>query len=247
MFVVIYEASADFQLATELADRVLRANIRWLETSEALDSNRTWVGGPSDSQPLKWASIKRLARDADIRVHGHFNDAPGAPDSKAARRAIAYVLNTFDNVTAILLVRDLDDQPERQTGLNQARDQCNNIRIIIGVADIERESWVLSGFRPSNDSEQALLTSARQELGFDPTSRPHQLRARNDTAIRSPKQVLRMLTRGNEEREQRCWIDTPLEVLRQNGQNNGLACFMREIEEGLVGVLTGNDSHLERN
>ena len=43
-FAVVYEAAADFQTATELADRVLVDSIDWLEEDQ-VGYQRTWIPG----------------------------------------------------------------------------------------------------------------------------------------------------------------------------------------------------------
>ena len=43
-FAVVYEAPADFQTATELADRVLVESIDWLEEDQ-IEYQRTWRRG----------------------------------------------------------------------------------------------------------------------------------------------------------------------------------------------------------
>ena len=91
------------------------------------------------------------------------------PDALAARRAILYVLKHFEVVDAILLIRDMDNVPQRRDGLEQARDFfAQSTPIVIGAADVERESWVISGFEPQNADEQSRLAEESQALGFDP-------------------------------------------------------------------------------
>jgi hypothetical protein len=176
-----------------------------------------------------------------IHVRGHFDDKPGEPDAKAARRAIAYVRKRFDPVDAILLIRDLDDQPQRRQGLEQARDASQHVTVVIGAANAERECWVLSGFVPETDEETEKLESERQALGFHPCEQSHCLTAgKNDRAKRSPKRVLAILTAGNRERERRCWVDTRLTVLRDRGQQNGLADYLKDAKDRLVPLIAGH-------
>src|SRR5947209_6333253 len=104
---VVCEAAADFLTATELADRVLADTIDWLD-SDQLGYQRLWLSANADTQPLTWKGIKRLAREAGIKSHGHFKGEPGFPDAAAARRAIDYLLVAFAELDAILLIRDQD-------------------------------------------------------------------------------------------------------------------------------------------
>ena len=85
-FVVIYEAQADFKTAVELADRVLIAQIDWLNDT-LLESQRHWIGEEPSEGHLTWKSIPRRARNLGLRVHGHFEGEPGLADARAARPA----------------------------------------------------------------------------------------------------------------------------------------------------------------
>ena len=87
--VVVHEAQADFTTATELADRVLLADIAWLDQT-LLDSQREWIAEDRTGARLTWKAIPSRAREIGIRVRGFFDGAPGLPDAQAARRAVAY-------------------------------------------------------------------------------------------------------------------------------------------------------------
>ena len=72
---------------------------------------------------------------------------------------------------AVLFIRDLDNQPERREGMQQARaeqiDQSPQLEIIIGVANRMREAWVLNGFVASNPEEVQLLEAIKKQLPFE--------------------------------------------------------------------------------
>jgi hypothetical protein len=236
-FAVVHEAEADFNTATELADRVLVDAIEWLEEMH-LDSQREWLANSSGGQRLTWKAVKQLARDAGIRAHGHFDGAPGLPDAVAARRAILFLRREFPNLNAIVLIRDQDDQPERGQGLEQAKDETHGgMTIVIGLAIVERECWVISGFE-CDDGEIALLEEIRKELGFDPRHHSHELTAcKNNQALRSPKRVLQHLTQGNYDRERRCWTETSLLTLMQRGGGNGLTPYLNCVYQRLASLI----------
>lgn len=244
-FVVVYEAQADFATATDLADRVLAAEVDWLET--LLDSQREWVPEDPTGARLTWKGIASHARELGISVRGFFDGRPGLPDAQAARRAIAYVRRCFSAVDAILLIRDMDDQLERRGGLEQARaSDSSDVKIVIGVAIVERESWILSGFDPENDDEHARLNAESQWLGFNPCLRPQELTAcKDDAAKRSPKRVLVALTAGDWDRQRTCWMATALAVLEARGQANGLKDYLGEVRDRLVPLITGHERPLE--
>ena len=161
-FVVVHEGDADFQTATQLADRVLLESITWLDGG-LLDGQREWRGTSSSGRTLTWKALKQLAYDSDIRVHGHFGGAPASPDAKAAKRAIDYVLKDVPDVAGIVLVRDQDDQPDRRIGLEQARTADHSgIPIVVGLAITERECWALCGFEPQDEPEISRLEKMRR-------------------------------------------------------------------------------------
>ncbi len=237
-FAVVHEAAADFQIATELADRALREAIDWLD-DDILPHQRTWLDKTVSGCRLAWTGIKQLGQEAGIRVHGHFDNGPGLPDAAAARRAILFLRQEFPNLDAILLIRDRDDQPERQGGLEQARKPFHGkIVIVVGFAIVERESWVICGYDPRDPGESEHLEAERKRLGFDPRLRSHELTAcKNDQAPRSPKRVLRELSGDDRHRERRCWCETSLDVLRERGVENGIAAYLLEVRERLAPML----------
>lgn len=239
-FAVVHEAEADFHTATELADRVMIDAVSWVD-EHLIVNQREWVSHEAGGHRLTWKTIPQLAREAGIRAHGHFDGEPGEADAAAARRAILYLLATLPDLMAILLIRDQDDQPERRVGLEQARGQDHGgVAIVVGLAVVERESWVISGFDPVGDGETARLDAERQALGFDPRLRSHELTAcKNDLALRSPKRVLRQLAGNDWERERRCWTSARLDVLRDRGGENGLAAYLQEVRDRL-GRLIGH-------
>lgn len=138
-FAVVHEADADFQTATELANRGLVEAVEWLD-EDLLAHQREWLAKTGSGDRLTWKGIKQLAREAGIRVHGHFDGEPGLPDAAAARRAILFLLRTVSDLNAIVLIRDQDDEPERRAGLEQARSQDHSgIVLVVGLAVVERE------------------------------------------------------------------------------------------------------------
>ncbi len=239
-FAVVFEALADFQIATELADRELCDSIDWLRHDEALVLHqREWIHRSPEGELLAWSRIDDLARNAGVRAHGHFDGDPGELDAVAARRAIRYLGNAFDDLEAILLIRDQDKYPERRVGLEQARrENHHGLIVVIGLAIVEREAWVLSGFDASDDSEMVSLEAERQNLGFHPHMESHLLWAcKDDQAKRSPKRVLRELTGGDSARESHCWQTTPLTTLRERGTENGLTAYLDEVRTKLAPLI----------
>ena len=234
---VVYEAPADLEIATGLADRVLCEGDDWVEAY--LPYNLAWLSTSSKGRSLTWKGIKRLALESGVTAEGHFGREPGSPDARAARRAILYLLREYPDLDALILIRDQDDQPGRRGGLEQARNEGHvKLPVVIGLAIVERECWVISGFHPGNPDEESRLQSERATLGFDPRDNSHELTAcKDDSAKRSPKRVLRSLCGDDPERERRCWRDTPLSVLRDRGAHNGLADYLAEVHGHLAPLI----------
>jgi hypothetical protein len=237
-FAVVHEAVADFETATELADRVLCQAIGWLD-EELLVHQRTWLAASAAGHRLTWKGIKQLALDAGITIQGHFEGEPPLADEAAARRAILFLREEFPGLDAIVLIRDQDDQPERRDGLERARNPDHGgLVIVVGLAVVERECWVLSGYDPQDEAETARLEAERKNLGFDPRTRSHELTAcKNDLAKRSPKRVLRALSGDDRDRERRCWREAALPLLHERGAENGLAAYLQEVATRLAGLI----------
>lgn len=237
---MVCEAAADQRTGCALADRVLCHAIPWLEP-ELLDSVRTWRGYAPATRFVAWKQVPALARERGLKAHGQFGGAPGLPDARAARYALLLAHALEPRPQGIVLLRDLDDQPERRGGLEQARTDFearvpDPIVVVIGAANTKRECWVLAAFEPRSDAERDALTALRQELGFDPTAEPEQLTAKHADALRSAKRVLRALLGDDPVREAAC-LEAGLELLMERGEHCGLADYLGEVRDRLVPVV----------
>jgi hypothetical protein len=236
-FAVVYEAIADLQVATELADRVFVESIDWLD-EYLLDHQRTWIREWSGA-PLTWKRIKRSALGSGFKVRGLYDEQPAKPDARAAHRAVLYLRYIIPELAGILLIRDQDNQTERREGLEQARRKLDRaFPVVVGLAVVERECWVISGFDPKDQTEESRLAAERQRLGFDPRQQSEELTAcKNDKALRSPKRVLRELCGGDHDRESRCWRETLIETLCSRGAKNGLGAYLAEVRDNLSKLI----------
>ena len=236
-FAVVCEAFADFEIATDLADRVFVESIDWLEP-DTLVYLRTWRSDNSNSPFLTWTSLKHLAKECGIRVQGHFGKEPAEPDARAARRALRLLEHLCVPLHGVLLIRDDDTDPRRRVGLEQARSEFSgNLPIVVGLARTKRECWVLAGFDPRDDREQACLEGWRTELGFDPVENAEELTAKHEHDRRSAKRVLGELTEHDLDRQRSCWQDTPLNSLRARGLGSGLKTYLEEVDDHFVPLL----------
>ncbi|WP_257979059.1 hypothetical protein [Corallococcus exiguus] len=224
-----------------LADRVLVHKIDWLD-AEMLDMQRQWRGLTSATSFLRWDDVGAEAARAGFKhvVFGHFSGEPGAHDAFAARKALLLFAALDRQPDAVLLVRDADKDSERRKGLEQARaDKPWPFKVVIGVAEPKRECWVLAGF-DARESEEGTLKQVEQRLSFHPVRDAHKLTAREHGAKNDAKKALEELTSGNMERERECLRDTPLQTLRQRGEQVGLTGFLSELSERLVPVMGGS-------
>ncbi len=238
-FATVCEAEADFRTSTGLADRVLCAKVEWIE-QESLDDYRRWRGLAEAAPYVLWKRVATRAREAGFRVHGHFDGEPGQPDAHAARRALWLLKRGEGPLDGVLLIRDDDRQTARRQGLEQARQESSlTCPILIGLAHLKRECWVLGGYEPESDSEMERLSFLIEELTFDPRTEADRLAAREDGEVRSAKRVLRVLTNNDLTREEKCWREATLELLRSRGKRTGLTDYLDEVKTRLVPLFTG--------
>jgi hypothetical protein len=232
---VVCEARADFAVASELADRVAVERTDWLER-EHLDDLRAWAESEPDTPYLAWRDLKKAieARGYRIRPRSRFGGQPGAPDAKAAEKALQFALRE-GGYHAVFLIRDSDGDPTRGQGLEQARTHDRDhpwpFAVILGLAQPKREAWVIAGFEPGTDEEREALARMRHELGLNPCDVSHALAARPHGGQREAKRVLAVLVGDDDaEREAACWRETSLDILRSRGRENGLAAYLDEVE-----------------
>lgn len=252
-FIVIVESGADFRTATKLAERVLLEKIDWLEP-ELIQHIFQWRGLEEETEYSCWRDIIKIIDDAKeklkykpVRFLGHdSNGVPLKADGAASVKVLNLVryLQKTRQIKAVLLIRDLDNQPERREGLEQARSQHINlepkIEIVIGTANPKREAWVLNGFTPSNQQEEKILEEIRDQLSFDPCIESHRLRSASQEEadrMRNPKVVVDRLTGNDMERERLCWEVTSLEILRERGVHTGLQNYICEVEQYLMLII----------
>ncbi|WP_295614464.1 hypothetical protein [Chamaesiphon sp. GL140_3_metabinner_50] len=222
--IVIVEGRMDAVTATKLAERVLVEKVDWLE-QESLQHLFQWTGLDSGSEYSCWKDTNDIidrAKKAGIpmpRFLGHGKTGSLKADGAAAMKIVNLIkllhLKEHRKIAAVLFIRDLDNQPERRRGIEQARseheDRQPQIEIIIGTADRMREAWVLNGFIPSDLEEKRILAQLKTKLTFDPCEEAHKLRD-DPGEDRNPKLVVKKLTDGDIVREQQCWEETDLEM-----------------------------------
>ena len=252
-FIVIVESGADARTATKLAERVLKEKFDWLD-DDILQHCFQWTGLEEGTEFSCWRDIIKIIDDAKSQLKykpsrflGH--DSKGVPlkaDGAASIKVLNLVrfLQKTRHIKAVIFIRDLDNQPERKEGIEQARSEHINktpkLEIIIGAADPKREAWVLNGFIPSNQQEEQILEEIKNKLSFDPCIESHRLRATSEKEperIRNVKVVVEQLTGDDKEREKQCWEKTNLKHLRERGVDTGLTDYIQEVEQRLAAIL----------
>ncbi|MFE8603211.1 hypothetical protein [Archangium violaceum] len=253
MLLVFCESPADLETIQGLVDRVLREQgPDWVRelfegSLEAALGFREWVPDGEGRSYFDLHNLSTYASRLKLRVpQGHFAGQPGEAGALMGRTAFLVARElalSGTELDAVILVWDMDDQgAARRTGLAQASTEARPLvafEIVLGCPDPMREAWVLAGFEPQTEAEQAHLANMRQELGFNPCEEAHQLDAKKEHAKRSPKRVLDVLTASEHERKVRCWTEAPLVLLRARGTHSGLTTFLDETAESLVPRLSG--------
>ena len=234
---IVCEADADRALGCGLADRLLVAEVDWIE-AENIGDYRHWRGHTPAEPFLRRHSVSDLAKSRGIRILARdFGEEEELLNARETRKALLLLITADSPPDAIVVVWDSDGEPERWNGMEQARRMTRvpTIPVVLGLAHTKRECWILAGFAPQSDSEQVRLDALRSELGFNPCARAEELTAKHSPEDkRNAKRVHAELLQGNREREEACWRTTPLDTLRQQGANTGLASYLAEIREHLV-------------
>ncbi len=253
-FIVIVESSADYRIATDLATRIILDKIDWIEPYVATAFK--WSGIQEATSYSCWRDIGKIRKEVEAQGILHLprfrsrTNQPLKADGAIAIQALQLValLQRDRPIKAVFLIRDLDNQSERRRGLEQAREEFKQRAVslvtILGTADSKREAWVLNGFEPQNDREEAILVELRKALGFDPLLEAHRLRSvsrEGAERIRNVKVVVEQLTENNHEREAQCWTETALNLLRQRGVHTGLTAYLQEIEDQLIPILANDE------
>ncbi|ATB44995.1 hypothetical protein [Corallococcus macrosporus] len=239
-FGVVCEARADQLTACMIANRVIDEHVDWV-APEFRDTFYRWrgVSASPDDRFVRWQKVREESALRGIKpIFGRFGGESGKPDALMTRQALLLFASLDSRPDAVVLVRDSDGDPSRRDGLEQARStHAWPFKVVIALAEPKREAWVLSGFEPQNPDESARHQRLKARLSIDPLVRSHELDAREHGAKTDIKRALTELTQDDWNREQQCIEESPLELLKQRGERNGLAAFMKEIREHLVPIF----------
>jgi hypothetical protein len=145
--VIVVESEADARTATKLAERVLLEKIDWLEP-EYLDGTIVWQGFDASTQRSLngsvrhsyscWRDIKEASQGSSKlpRYRGHGKNGPLKTDGAAAAKIFQLIgMRKQPPLAAVILIRDLDNQPERRKWIEKAREDRPQLPAIVGTAD----------------------------------------------------------------------------------------------------------------
>ena len=243
-FIVVAENEADARMVCALADRVLIEDENspdWLDET-LLPHSRSWTSIEGTNLCTRWTTISDLYQKHRLpRYRGHINNSPQGVDTAVTRKAIRLVLKIKEkqperDIIALVLSRDLDSQRERRQGIQQAIAEAgDSLPVALAAQYPKRENWILNGFRDSNEQEKQRLATIRQRLKFDPCEEAHRLRYSSNTSdpARNPKRIVEELEIGFE-REQKCWHEVSLDILRTRGENTYLRHYLDDVKEKLL-------------
>jgi hypothetical protein len=242
---VIAEAEADRRQICEMIDRKICHHAPdWWEEDQ-LEIERVYCGLLPGTPFTKWADLRKIQAPNALRSGGFIGFGRGQNrrfDYALGRKALNHCVLTHPNMDAVVLVRDMDQQPdERRASLVQAESEFSSVAltVILALPRSKREAWVLNGFMPLHADEAAKLDSVRSELSFDPCERAEKLYAMKTGAKRDAKRVLACLIGDDPEREAKCWCDTDWNILRKRGTGSGLTQFLKDVKERLVPLIIG--------
>lgn len=236
-FAVAVEDRGHFEAVTRLGDRVLTDALPW--SADILDTLRRWGTGP-DERP--WHYLTKAydaARDRGLKLYGHFNGEPALADAAMVRaQLLLFQADRADGVSidAVVLARDIDDDPERADGFRQALAVTWPFPVLVALCAPEVEVWYVAGFDPEDAAQHERLASERRQLGFSPPLEPHRLSSRKQHDRKDAKAVLARLCADDHDRRRRC-LEAPIEVLYARGHSCGLADFLTDLRTKLVPVL----------
>lgn len=99
----------------------------------------------------------------------------------------------------------------------------------------------MNGFEPRNRDEKAALEGVRQKLGFDPCSAGERLTTEGKKGKKNAKVILKkdLGVEPDSDREDACWRETDLDLLRARGRGTRLVAYLEEVVDRLVPILAG--------
>lgn len=255
-WILFCEARSDAVIAQTHIDELIRLHCaQWVKDLLSVEPNSLRIWWQNDgADPKGFFNLHRyreLAQSLKVTVHhGHFNGEPQEPDAVQTEtifriaRELHHRAPREERPTALVILRDLDDEPTRRAGVAQVLSRGtslpDDIACVIGLAEPEIEAWVLAGFEPLTAEEHNALENQLSELGFAPHEKAHELNPGRDDSKRSTKRICVALGLHVESRKEQC-LQIPTEQIRDQlcvrGTQSGLAQWISDIEQKLLPQL----------
>ena len=169
----VAEHETDHKVVRALVDRCAEEAVPW--TRDQLDYLRVWSSGfrwtdanSLDGAAFRWGGTQ--SRVPNTVRFGRFDGNLRDHDAYATRKLLVALASA--SVELVVLLRDRDGVEEREPSIRTAvqdfREKFGGqIQVCIGIADLELESWVLTGFVAQTDDEQRRLRAEAQTLHFE--------------------------------------------------------------------------------
>lgn len=196
-FVLFCEDSLHCRTVHTVTDALLRARVPWLSDFEDLEHFREWIlDDESRRNGQRYLSLSRGHRGFGEgfrpRAHGHFDNEPGAPDSRLFRECILHARRLEADVA--FFARDTDGA-DRLSGVRQAierdrRESRTPIRFVRAIAAPEMEAWAIATWEVRGDSSVEVLAQIRKQIGFDPVLYPTRLVSKRETSSAKNAKVI---------------------------------------------------------
>lgn len=240
LLIAAEDATGD-RIARHVADLRMQ-QIDWVADS-GLEHVREWTA--FEDQP--WLAIRRVRdlfrecyRGSFFRVLGRFGGEQGAEDTASMRKLFLVVQKTAAP-DMLIVARDVDGR-DRREGFEKARRSGEWSFAIVGaLAQPEVEAWLICAWSANDERQRACLAELCQELGFDPVAESHRLTS-TSLSHKDAKNILRRLDAVGPGTES-VFNASDLPTLRQRGEQNGLASYLRELDEKVAPRLGEHRPH----
>lgn len=229
----------------------LDAHVRWVGLRDYSKELGQWVPGVRFSHRDRAHAAARSFPTAGGRlpvVRGGWG-SKREPEAQFWRLVLIWAqeVEFDDEVQAIIIARDTDNDPSRLAGLQQAMSVVPGARpVLVAAPHRDLEGWLTLGYLPQDKGETKRLAEVVSSLDFDPTEHPERLTARPNSAVTDAKRVLNRLIHGKDSKSaipakalgpvlERCVPDRGR--IDSHGQACGIAAFVESIEAQLAPVF----------
>jgi hypothetical protein len=187
-----------------LVDEIVVRDIGWLgeqdldpeqpaghwKSDERVAPLRIWAGRHSEEPFFKVHAWSEALKAIRIRLHGHIAGKPAGPDALLVRACLilAYQVAAAD---IAIVVRDVDNQPERRRALRSIEEAGLTPPLVVLLASPtpEVEAWIVAGFVPRSAAERSKFDDLCLALSFDPTREPSRMSSHGNPPERDAKAV----------------------------------------------------------